>query len=179
LLLVIEYGHRPIALQRLPTAPDEFEWWLRGQPAGVVLHLPVPRHNQGPGADHEFEFASSFDWHPIVNGYSGYYPRAYSDLLAAMQSFPDAASMSALRERNVRWIAIHEDFYLGRRPMLVGRVQRDMGRPVWGDHLRAPYGGAPLDDLTDGLRQSPMVTAIGRFASVAGTVRVYELTGFQ
>jgi hypothetical protein len=176
-LLAIEYAHQPIALQRLPTGPDEFERWLRLQPPDVVLHLPVPPHNQLPGADHEFEFASTFDWHPIVNGYSGFYPPHYSNLLAVMRSFPDAASMAALRERNVRWIVIHEDEYLGRRNMLLGRVQGDTGRRVWGDHMEVPYTGVPLDSMIDQLQRSRTVTFIGRFASVAGAVRVYEVTG--
>jgi hypothetical protein len=174
-LLFIEYGHRPIALQRLSTGPEEFERWLRDQSAGVVLHLPLPRGNQFPTADHEFEFASTFDWHPIINGYSGFFPPVYTGLLTVAENFPDPTSMAALRERHVRWIVIHEDIYLGRRKVMIGRVQVDTQNVVWGDHRAVAYAGVPLDRLIDQLQRSLTVTPVGRFSSVAGAVRVYEL----
>lgn len=176
-LLVIEYGHRPLALERLPTSRGPFEAWLRGQASGVVVHLPMPRPDRLPGAEPEFNLASTFDWHPLVNGYSGFLPAAFLQLLQTMQTFPDPESIAALRQRQVRWIAVHEDVYLGRRKMLVGGVARHGWGREWGDHRAVSYDGVPLETLVDALATSPDIAWVGRFASVLGPVQVYELTG--
>jgi hypothetical protein len=47
----------------------------------------------------------------MVNGYSGYYPRAYLDLLGSMAAFPRGNSLAALRRVDTRYIVVHEDRY--------------------------------------------------------------------
>jgi hypothetical protein len=175
LLLLVEYAHQPIQLEPLPTGPSAFEAWLRARPTGILLHLPLPQADRMPGAEARFEFASTFDWHPMVNGYSGFLPAAYLQLLERMRGFPDAASMDALRQRRVRWIVVHEDEYLGRKGMFVGGIARRGWGSQWGDHREMPYVGVPFDRLIDALTAWSGVTFVGRFASSLGAVRVYEL----
>ncbi len=44
--------------------------------------------------------------HPLVNGYSGLFPADYERLEAAMQTFPDADGLAALRARGVGWVVV-------------------------------------------------------------------------
>ena len=36
-----------------------------------------------------YMYFSTFHWHPLVNGYSGFSPKSYQDLIRAMADFPD------------------------------------------------------------------------------------------
>ena len=94
-------------LQRAPI----YARWLGTQPAGVVVDLPIARANALPHHEAEWSFYGRTHRHPMANGYSGYYPRPYLDLLGAMVAFPRGESMRALRSRDVRYIVVHEDRY--------------------------------------------------------------------
>ncbi len=52
-------------------------------------------------------YYSTFHWQRLLNGYSGFFPPSFVRLVAAMQGFPDAASLKALRARGARWAVIH------------------------------------------------------------------------
>ena len=47
----------------------------------------------------------------MVNGYSGYFPRRFLNLLGVMTVFPRGDSLTALRQFDVRYIVVHEDRY--------------------------------------------------------------------
>jgi hypothetical protein len=47
---------------------------------------------------------------PILNGYSGFYPNSYIELLERERTFPDEAAISYLKERNVDVIVVHGRF---------------------------------------------------------------------
>ena len=127
---------RPWA-QRTPV----YALWLRRQPPGGVLELPAPLSSALPLYDAEWSYLARFHRHRLVNGYSGYFPRSYLDLLNSLVRFPDASSLEALHARGVRYIVVHEDRYL---PVdfleLDGRLRRAPGiTPVGYFHdLRYP-----------------------------------------
>jgi hypothetical protein len=50
-------------------------------------------------------------WHPLVNGYSGYYPPQYVETVVRTEHFPDDRSFAQLRHLGVRYIIVHRDFY--------------------------------------------------------------------
>jgi hypothetical protein len=50
---------------------------------------------------------STFHWFPLVNGYSGVFPRSYLALLVKLQTFPDEPSIRQLRDRGVRYVIVH------------------------------------------------------------------------
>jgi len=95
---------RPWA-QRVPM----YAGWLRTQPGGTVIDLPIARAGALPLHEAEWSFLGRTHGHPLANGYSGYYPRPYLDLLEAMEAFPGGESVAALRARDVRYIVLHED----------------------------------------------------------------------
>ncbi len=114
----------PAPLYRFPAGQLRQPWigWLRDRPAGAVALLPFPA--SGAATDYErtaVGMLQAFEHgHPLVNGYSGFFPPDYVKLFAAMQHFPDQASLQLLREHGATylvaeagWAAQHEPGYTG------------------------------------------------------------------
>ena len=114
LLLCVEYANTGMNLMDLSR-------WAAAQPTvyramssagpGAVAELPMPTPDTLPGQDTDYELFSLEHWHPLVNGYSGYYPPAYVRTLALMRSFPDEASIERLQALGVRYVIVHCAFF--------------------------------------------------------------------
>jgi len=74
----------------------------------VVLNLPIVR----PDIAYEpvYMYFSTFKWHTLVNGYSGFSPASYQELVDKMESFPDALSLAELYRRGVGYVIVHGAF---------------------------------------------------------------------
>ena len=108
--LVVEYS---VEMELVPypnSAPGVYRY-LAHQPRGVVAEFPMPQPNVLPGPDAEYSFMSIFHWFPLVNGYSGMYPRSYLKRLERLQNFPDPTSLSQLRYDGVRYVILHASRY--------------------------------------------------------------------
>jgi hypothetical protein len=147
LALTAEYASSFGPLHAWVQRPPIYAQWLRSQPAGGVLHLPAPRGHALPLYDAEWAYLGTFDWHPRANGYSGYFPRQYLDLLGAVAGFPSDESLWALRKRGVAFVILHEDRY----------------EP--GDFL----------DLLGRLDRTPDLERIGRFPDPIYPVTIYRM----
>jgi hypothetical protein len=83
--------------------------WLADQRDAVVFEWPVTvpwrLYNM---IDVTYMYRSTLHWRPMVNGYSGYYPRSYTALLLAMRPFPDTDSIEYLQQRGVTMLIVHE-----------------------------------------------------------------------
>jgi hypothetical protein len=107
LTLLAEYRVEPLALVPYPNGPGPLQAWLAQQPPGVVAELPMPDLSALPGDDPRISFLSTFHWFPMVNGYSGFMPRSYTDRLGALVKFPDDRALERLRRDNVRYLVVH------------------------------------------------------------------------
>lgn len=147
-LMLVDYANRPINL--MPgdpvAAPDAYQV-LRRAAAGVVLELPLPRLDRLPGNEPMYQAWSLWHWKPLINGYSGYYPREYIETVARLQSFPDDGSLEQLRARHVRYVLVHRALYDPddyTRLMLSLAVRADL-KP-WGAY-KDPVGTADIFEL--------------------------------
>jgi hypothetical protein len=80
---------------------------LADEPGSVVL-IETPAYP--PEAVHEnapFVFASTAHWRALINGYSGFIPPEYRRLQPAVWSFPDEASVQAMRAAGVTHVMVH------------------------------------------------------------------------
>jgi hypothetical protein len=50
---------------------------------------------------------STTHWQPLLNGYSDYIPPDFRTLAVTLAPFPSKESFTAMRERRVRYLAIH------------------------------------------------------------------------
>jgi hypothetical protein len=84
---------------------------IRALGPGPIIELPIARLDALPGREATYMFWSTAHWHPLVNGYSGYYPIEYAETVVRTERFPDDRSMLQLRSLGVRYIVVHRAFY--------------------------------------------------------------------
>jgi hypothetical protein len=58
--------------------------------------------------DVTYMYRSTLHWRPMLNGYSGFYPTSYLNLLEQMRTFPDGQSLDELRRRGATVLVLHE-----------------------------------------------------------------------
>ena len=108
LALLIEYRTRMEAWLTVPSEPAQVYRWLSAQPRSVVAEVPFARadalHSISDGI---YMFNSTWHWQPIVNGYSGFFPKTFIDLAEHTASFPDERSIAYLKDRGVDLLVIH------------------------------------------------------------------------
>ena len=112
LLGAAEAWNRPMPLTPAEpvTPPPVYQVLRKGLP-GSVLELPLPAPDRLPGNDPQYQIWSLWHWRPLVNGYSGYYPRDYLMTLLRMNVFPGEGTIDRLRAHDVRYIIVHRAFY--------------------------------------------------------------------
>jgi len=106
--LVIEYRVSLPLTDEYPNSAPAVYRLLARQPPGIVAEFPVPRASSLPFMDAQFLYCSTFHWYPLVNGYSGTYPRSYLRRLERLEHFPDGRSFRQLDEDHVQYIILHD-----------------------------------------------------------------------
>jgi hypothetical protein len=84
---------------------------LIGKPASVLAEFPMPVTEAHYNAEFNYLYFSTFHWHKLVNGQSGWLPPTYQELLRQQASFPSDAAVDYLRSRDVEYITVHGAFY--------------------------------------------------------------------
>jgi hypothetical protein len=78
--------------------------------------------------DVRYMYRSLAHWRPLLNGYSGNYPRSYQLLLLEMRAFPYTSALNYLRERGATVLIVHD--IEGSRPSYdeaLARLHREPG----------------------------------------------------
>jgi hypothetical protein len=146
-LMLLEYWVAPLALVPFPNSPPPLYGWLATQPRAAVAEFPMPRPDTLPGQEPRYVYMSTFHWKPLVNGYSGYYPRSYLTRLEAMWRFPTPSAIERLYREGVRYVIIHP----------------------------AGYGPGQFEQVLEQLSSAGAFTELGRFDDGEGTAVVFGL----
>jgi hypothetical protein len=81
---------------------------LAHRPPGAVVELPVEASApQNALVAAPRMVYSTIDWHPRLNGYSGYFPTTYGSDAEVLAGFPNQASLERLRQRRIRYVILH------------------------------------------------------------------------
>jgi hypothetical protein len=108
--------HPTLELRPLWThGPDVY---ARVPAGGVVADLPMFEH-----ADPVFTYLSTFHWHPIVNGASGFEPPWYASLVSISREFPADAALDAFSKVGTEYIVLHAGYYRGDFPRVVAAAE--------------------------------------------------------
>lgn len=93
-------------------APSVYDWLAR-QDRGAVCEFPLRdlRGRVGP-QDATYMYYSARHWQPLVNGYSGFTPPSYDALVDGLRGFPDGAAVATLQAHQVRYLLVHERYYV-------------------------------------------------------------------
>jgi hypothetical protein len=124
LVLAAEYASAP-DLAGAPS-PGLVDTWLSRQPPAVLVELPLASPDTGwHSQDFLFMYQGLGHRQRMINGYSGFPPGSYYDMLEEMRTFPDDRSMRALAERHVDYVVLRGGTYRPERwTELVGQVSR-------------------------------------------------------
>jgi hypothetical protein len=137
-------GQRLMPLAANP--PNAYTVYKAVRSLGVapVMELPMPKLNRLPGREAFYTFWSIGSWHPLVNGYSGYFPPEYVQTAVRTEHFPDDRSFAQLRHLGVRYVVVHRDFYAPAE--YIALMERMRARPELRHYgtFPAPSGAAEL-----------------------------------
>jgi len=112
-LVGLEARARPLDLSALPDRRPAVYEWLARQPAGVVCEYPIGNLQGRVGPqDSTYMYYSTRHWQPLVNGYSGFAPPSYQELLERLRGFPDDEAIAYLKARGVTYLLVHSPFYI-------------------------------------------------------------------
>ena len=106
-LAFLEYGSGPNLYRPLDSRPNSLSRWLAAQRSVILFQWPAPSPSSLPDPDPFYVFESTKHWTKIVNGYSGFYPEAYLELLEATREFPKAGTIDAVRQLGTTHIVVH------------------------------------------------------------------------
>ncbi len=102
----VEALRAPMGYVRFEGIPPVYDV-LATEADAVVIELPFygPRESwEGAG----YMLNSTRYWHPVANGHSAFIPPSYREFHEIVRTFPDAASIAALRERGITHVVVHE-----------------------------------------------------------------------
>jgi hypothetical protein len=106
--LLIEFRTTMDRWLTVPSEPADVYRWLAKQPRSVVAEVPFARADELHLIhDGLYMFNSTWHWQPIVNGYSGFFPKSFIELAKETEFFPDDQSITYLKTREVDFIVIH------------------------------------------------------------------------
>jgi hypothetical protein len=100
----VEYRAFPVETHPVEAKARPVDRWLASSSfSGGVVEWPL-----GNWFDQEYEFRSTAHWKPLVNGSSGFMPRSYEELTAALEKrpIPDAV-WDMLSERKTALLLFH------------------------------------------------------------------------
>lgn len=106
------------ALLPIPSLEVRLPWieWVesRTPPDAVLAFLPFPK---GRSSRDYLETVLWMFWQmrhgrPMVNGYSGFFPRPFRELKAVLEDFPQGGSLEMLAQRGVRYCVILRDAFV-------------------------------------------------------------------
>ncbi len=111
-LMLVDYSNTGMGLTAAdPVEPPDVYKVIRGAEPGVILELPMPDLDHLPGWEPYYQAWSIWHWRPLINGYSGYYPRDYLMTAMRMKVFPEEGTIDRLRAHHVRFVIVHRAFY--------------------------------------------------------------------
>jgi hypothetical protein len=108
-LILIEAMPR-MPLERVWPEPPAIYASIPSAPAAVLAEFPMPTAPVGFFFDTRYLYFSTFHWHRLVNGNSGYSPKSYEELIERERDFPSDAAIEYLKARDVDYIAVHGAF---------------------------------------------------------------------
>jgi hypothetical protein len=116
--------------------------WLAKQPAGTVtLELPMMGFNEDSARDARYLYWSTKHGQPLINGYSGYFSKAYGELAVKGRRPSRTDVLDVAREMGAKVLVYHaKEFASSERSWQLEKFARDKRlRPVYQDEWDHAY----------------------------------------
>lgn len=122
-LATVDSLHAPIPYRRLDWRPPVYQA-LRATEPGPLVELPIyPVARLHENA--RYLLASTTHWRPLVNGFGGFRPGNYDDVVRVIQTFPALPAVAYLQTLGVRNVIVHSADY---EPAARARLLRGLAR---------------------------------------------------
>lgn len=164
-LCVLENVNLPTARARVPlTADDLAVHRAIAQQGGdsAVLVLNAELIDGGTTFTPPFVYASTVHWRRLVNGYSGYTPQGYRDLMEQLRHFPSEETLQLLKALAVRYVVTRQEGFTrqGYLVFLKRCVQQSSQLRLVGCFGRAPTEQRLWEIVLDPPTPSPELTKV-------------------
>jgi hypothetical protein len=123
-VVFVEY-RSTLPLHQMWTSPPPVYEKLRAEPESVLFELPVK--SAEIHIEPVYMYFSTFHWHKLLNGYSGFSPPSYPKLLDMAAVFPNEEVVRELRRRSVDFVVVHGALFdrAGEYEDTVAAIDRD------------------------------------------------------
>lgn len=106
--------------------------WLAKQSNKTVIELPSVEVKEnaivgGWNRDIRYLYYSAYHWNRLVNGYSGYFPPEYAQIIEASDNFPDDTGVAVLRRLKIDYLIYHTSGNRRLAAMLIKRARTVSG----------------------------------------------------
>jgi hypothetical protein len=109
LALVMIEARPELQLEPVWREPPAIYARIAGAHPVVLAEFPMPR-DEFTSFEPQYLYFSTFHWQKLVNGYSGFFPPSYTQLLEHELDFPSEAGLNYLRSRGVEYLTMHGRF---------------------------------------------------------------------
>jgi hypothetical protein len=109
-LILAEYLSVPVPLTSVPVKneiPEVYRWLARQPGDFAVVEIPLPLSTMISRRECARTYYSAYHRKKLVNGYSGYFPGLYFELLRRYQAMPTSQLVRDMRDMGVRMIIVH------------------------------------------------------------------------
>lgn len=112
LVAVLELRPGGVEITELPPLDGDLPWlsWIEEntEPRDVLAFLPFPEGRSAGDylTTSQWMYWQQRHWRPMVNGYSGFFPRPFKTIKKSMEDFPSAPTLQALYDVGVRYCVV-------------------------------------------------------------------------
>jgi len=146
-VILIEYLSVPVPLISVPVKnaiPEVYRWLARQPGDFAVVEIPLPLLNMISRRECARTYYSAYHRKKLVNGYSGYFPGLYYELLRRYQAMPTSQLVRDMRDLGVRTIIVHTSQM---RPRQAKRTLADLEGLGQGVRAVARFGKVHVYEL--------------------------------
>jgi len=117
-LILIEYASIPMRLAPIKVGKDipPIYFSVRKLPdTSALIELPMPKSRRENFREAIYVYYSIYHRKRLVNGYSGYSPPGYSNLMMTMEFFPYERAFEVLKNLKVEYVLLHTQGFRGEK----------------------------------------------------------------
>jgi hypothetical protein len=115
ILVLLEYLAIPLPVYPVPVkdqVPPVYNWLKKYGGASAVIELPLPQPWVNMAAvEAPRAYFSCYHWKRLFNGYSGFFPPVYFEMLYRMSEGLSRETLGDLQALGIGWLVFHSDQY--------------------------------------------------------------------
>ncbi len=169
-----------ISVDRSDTALAPYRWLATYDAAGIVAEFPADR------AVRTTSFYSTYHWHPVLWGHSGFVPEAQYRLVNRFQNrpdrYPNPTDLDALTDMGVRTLVIHRDAYSSDD---LAKLRAGLAKIPDRVMLRTSVGNCDIYGINPTAEPLPVIESVtlnasieGNADTVAGQIRITNSSAY-